>query len=144
MLEHQIIYIEEPGREGEKRFLWLKEGISIGSSASGAIANLAVLPGERGMLRDLTQTVGAAAGDAAAGVFSLLKAAAPTGAAPPSLVWNSDAGHGGAASERRGECGFREVEGRIYIGLGIQSQPPPPSRAAGGGWGLGVRTSGCY
>jgi hypothetical protein len=65
------------------------------------------------------QTVGAAAGDVAAGVFSLLKAAAPTGAAPPSLVWDSNAGHGDAASER--ECGFREMEGQFYIELGIQS-----------------------
>ena len=79
--------------------------------------------------------------DAAAGVFSVLKAAAPTGAAPPSLVWDSDAGHGDAASER--ECGFREMEGQFYIELGIQSRPPPPSRAGGGGWGLGFRISGC-
>ena len=54
-LQHQFVYIrsEGEGAEEEKTFFWQHQGISIGSSASGAIANLALLGGEREMLKEL-------------------------------------------------------------------------------------------
>ena len=55
-LQHQFVYVrsEEEGGEEEKSFFWQHQGISIGSSASGAIANLALLGGERKMLHELS------------------------------------------------------------------------------------------
>ena len=54
-LQHQFLYVlgEKKGAEEEKLFYYQFQGIYIGSSASGAIANLALLGGERDMLRDL-------------------------------------------------------------------------------------------
>ena len=53
-LQHQFVYVrsEGEGEEEGKTFYWQHQGISIGSSASGAIANLALLGGEQsGMVR---------------------------------------------------------------------------------------------
>ena len=45
MLEHHFVYVLSEGMDEEKVFYWQKEGIGIGSSASGAIANLTLLGG---------------------------------------------------------------------------------------------------
>ena len=45
MLEHHFVYVLSEGKDEEKVFYWQKEGIGIGSSASGAIANLTLLGG---------------------------------------------------------------------------------------------------
>jgi hypothetical protein len=62
-LQHQFLYVlsDEKGKDGdeEKIFYYQFQGIYIGSSASGAIANLALLGGEREMLRDLRMFKGA-------------------------------------------------------------------------------------
>ena len=56
MLEHQFVYVTSEGLEGEEKiFYWQKEGIGIGSSASGAIANLTLVGGERIMLGKLKE-----------------------------------------------------------------------------------------
>ena len=54
ILEHQFVYVVFVRLEGEeKMFYWQKEGIGIGSSASGAIANLTLVGGGRIMLEKL-------------------------------------------------------------------------------------------
>jgi len=55
MLQHQFVYVRDEGMgEAEKKiFYWQKEGIGIGSSASGPIADITVLVGERIMLEKL-------------------------------------------------------------------------------------------
>ena len=54
-LQHQFLYVLEDEWNGEetKAFYYQFQGIYIGSSASGAIANLALLGREREVLRDL-------------------------------------------------------------------------------------------
>ena len=49
-LEHQFVYVLSEGETEEKVFYYQKQGIGIGSSASGAIANLTLLAGEYAML----------------------------------------------------------------------------------------------
>ena len=49
-LEHQFVYILSEGETEEKVFYYQKQGIGIGSSASGAIANLTLLAGEYDMI----------------------------------------------------------------------------------------------
>jgi hypothetical protein len=49
-LEHQFVYVLSEGEAEEKVFYYQKQGIGIGSSASGAIANLTLLAGEYAML----------------------------------------------------------------------------------------------
>ena len=54
-LQHHFLYVLEDEWNGEERkaFYYQFQGIYIGSSASGAIANLALLGREREVLRDL-------------------------------------------------------------------------------------------
>ena len=49
-LEHQFVHVLSEGEAEEKVFYYQKQGIGIGSSASGAIANLTLLAGEYAML----------------------------------------------------------------------------------------------
>jgi len=53
ILQHQFVNVRDEGaREAERMiFYWPKEGIGIGSSASGPIADITVLAGERIMLK---------------------------------------------------------------------------------------------
>ena len=54
MLEHQFVFVLSEGFEGEEKIFYLqREGIGIGSSASGAIANLTRVGGECMMLDKL-------------------------------------------------------------------------------------------
>jgi len=56
MLQHQFVHVPErcrDGRMGKHDFCWQKEGFGTGSSASGPIADITVLVGERILLEKL-------------------------------------------------------------------------------------------
>jgi len=57
MLEQQFVYVRTEGKEDQegKIAYWQKEGIRIGSSASGPIADVTVVVGERVMLKKPVQ-----------------------------------------------------------------------------------------